>query len=129
MVTKFGFTLIELIIAVSVIGILAMVALPNYQDAVRKSRRSEAHSALITMQLQQENYRMINPSYAEGFGSGPNDIKAHPTGYYRLTISNYSATTYTLTANAVSEKSQIADSGCSAITINQDGDKTPSQCW
>ena len=129
MKSRLGFSIIELMTVVILIGVLAAIALPSYQYAVRKSRRSEAHHGLIKMQLEQENYRMLNVVYADDFGSGINDVKAHSASYYQIEITDDSATTYTLTAKAITNKSQAGDTGCTEITLNQNGDKTPSQCW
>lgn len=127
--SKFGFTLIELLIAVAIVGLLAMVALPSYQDSMRKSRRSEAHAGLVKMQLEQENFRMLNSAYASAFGTGANDITAHVADNYTIAISGTSATAYTLTATAVTGSSQASDPGCTSITLNQAGDKLPAACW
>ncbi|NRA83452.1 MAG: prepilin-type N-terminal cleavage/methylation domain-containing protein [Gammaproteobacteria bacterium] len=129
MKSRLGFSIIELMTVVILIGVLAAIALPSYQYAVRKSRRSEAHHGLIKMQLEQENYRMLNVVYADDFGSGINDVKAHSASYYQIEITDDSATTYTLTAKAITDKPQAGDTGCTEITLNQNGDKTPSQCW
>jgi type IV pilus assembly protein PilE len=59
-----GFTLIELMIALVVVGILMMVALPAYQNSMRKSKRSEAFAAVSAVQLAQERYRANNAAYA-----------------------------------------------------------------
>lgn len=127
--SKFGFTLIELLIAVAIVGLLAMVALPAYQDSMRKSRRSEAHAGLVKMQLEQENFRMLNSAYTGDFGTGANDITAHVADNYNIAISGTSATAYTLTATAVTGSSQASDIGCTSITLNQAGDKLPAACW
>lgn len=65
MVSKFsrGFTLIELMVVVAVIGILASIAYPSYQEYVRKSRRAEGRTALLELLQQQERYMTQNNTY------------------------------------------------------------------
>ena len=61
-----GFTLIELMIVVAVIGILAGIALPNYQDYVRRSKLSEGTSALADLRIKMEQFYQDNHSYVNG---------------------------------------------------------------
>lgn len=64
-----GFTLIEVMIAVAIVGILAAVAYPSYIDSVRKGKRAEARAALMNLLQQQERYFTQNNSY-ETFAVG-----------------------------------------------------------
>lgn len=121
-----GFTLMELMVVVAIIGILFSIANPSYQEYVQKSRRSEAHAGLAKMQLQQEAHRMVNISFTSNFGSGSNDVHLPTSEYYNFTMSA-SASAYTLTATAKS--SQTADTSCASMKINQAGTKNPSSCW
>src|SRR5258706_10118397 len=81
-----GFTLTEMLIAVVVIVILASVALPSYQNQIRKSRRSDAVQAITSVQLAEEKFRATSVAYASslttlGFASSP---FTSTDGYYSV---------------------------------------------
>ena len=92
-----GFTLIELMIVVAVVAILAAIAVPAYNEQVRKSRRSDAVSAVGQYQLAMERWRADHPSYAND-GSGAPYPATPSSPFYAFTPSNVTATSYTLTA-------------------------------
>jgi type IV pilus assembly protein PilE len=129
-----GFTLIELLIAVIVVAVLAAIALPSFQNQIRKSRRSDAIEAITNVQLAQEKFRATNASYSAsltslGFASSP---VTSSDGYYTVALSGANATGYTLTASAVAGKSQAADSGCASVVLTVGSGsitQTPSECW
>jgi type IV pilus assembly protein PilE len=60
-----GFTLIEVMITVAIVGILAAVAIPQYRDYVKRSRLADASSGLATMRAQMERYFQDNRTYAD----------------------------------------------------------------
>jgi type IV pilus assembly protein PilE len=127
MKTRFGgFTLIELMIVVVIIGILAAIALPAFQDYVRKSRRAEALSEMLDIQLQEEKWRANNVKYAVM----PTSVGAGDSAYYDFTLS---ATTnsYTITATPLGAQLKDRQDGvaCTSLTLNQSSEKTPSECW
>src|SRR6476661_2966692 len=60
-----GFTLIEVMVVVAILGILAGIAYPSYQEAVRKAKRAEGRAALMQLMKQQERYYSKNNGYIE----------------------------------------------------------------
>ena len=68
-----GFTLIELMIVVAIVGILAAVAYPSYQESIRKSKRAEGRTALMEVLQQQERYMTQNNTYL-AFSSGSTTV-------------------------------------------------------
>jgi type IV pilus assembly protein PilE len=144
-----GFTLIELMAIVVVIGILAVVALPGFLDSIRKGRRAEAVAALTQVQQAQERWRANNGSYADNdkLTPAPADgglgISATTTsGYYGLALSDVSASGYTVTATAKSGSPQASDSACQKLVMRLAGgnifyssmdagnaESTAKRCW
>ena len=123
-----GFSLVELLIALSLVGLLVSFALPSYQKSVQKSRRSDAITTLLTIQLEQEKWRANHTTYATLADLGISNVSKE--GYYLVGLTANSATGYVLTATATNE--QLNDSGCTTITLTVNGSSettVPSACW
>lgn len=109
-----GFTLIELMVTVAILGILAAIAYPNYVDYVIRSRLTEATSALATSQVRMEQYYMDYRNYA---ASGTT------CGYVPDTIDAFSfscsatSSTYTVTATGINGMAGFG------LSIDQDNTK------
>jgi type IV pilus assembly protein PilE len=136
-----GFTLIELMVTVAIVGILAAVALPSYNTQMRKARRSDAVVTISQFQQAQERWRANNATYATqaqitaATTATPAGLGLSATsagGYYTLAVTIPTATGYTVTATAVSGNSQASDTGCSTLAVvvtNGTGANSQPSCW
>lgn len=130
-----GFTLIEVMIVVAIIGILAAFAYSSYQGQVMRSNRSDAQATLNdTAQRLQRCYTTYsaydndNCQVYSQLTTGASKIES-PEGFYEITISDDSATTYTLTATAVAPP-QTGDTACdNEMTLTHRGQQAPEECW
>ncbi|HXF18189.1 MAG TPA: type IV pilin protein [Burkholderiales bacterium] len=90
-----GFTLIEILIAVAIVGILAAIALPSYNQYVARGKLTEAFSNLLAIRTQSEQWFQDNRTYA-GMPCSTTNAR-----YFTYACTGLSATTYTITATGV----------------------------
>jgi type IV pilus assembly protein PilE len=118
-------------VVVVVVGILAGIAYPSFQDSVRKARRADAVDGASMVLQAQERWRANNPTYTATMGNL--SVSSTTTGgYYTMALSANTATAYTLSFTPVGGKGQANDSGCTAMTVTvASGNPTyaPSTCW
>ena len=121
--TSRGFTLIEIMIVVAVIGILAAIAFPSYQSQIRKSNRSAAQAVMMDVANKQQFYLSSQREYADTLAklsvSPPNDV----TRWYDVTVTVDPAAlppTFLVTATPKAGTTQVPDG---VLTLSSAGTK------
>ncbi|ALP51802.1 hypothetical protein Tel_00855 [Candidatus Tenderia electrophaga] len=131
-----GFTLIELMIVVAIIGILAAIAYPAYQDQVRKGKRAEGQAALLDMMAKQERFYTDNNSYTTaltdlGFEADANVDS--PEDHYKLSAAECNGSISSCVI--ITADPQFDDALCENLTYNSlatkgiTGSGTVDNCW
>jgi len=123
-----GFSLIELLIAIVIVGILAAIALPAYTSQLRKSSRAEAQSFMTTAAGNQQQYLLNRRAYASLLADLGATVPGDLNGKYTFAVaaSNGPPPSFTVTATAVGAQALDA---CPTLVIDNAGNKTPAACW
>ncbi len=142
-----GFTLIEIIIVVLIVGILAAVSFPVYKDYVRQARRTEAQGVLEGLAQAMHRHFTQNTTFATAItGSAPKPPDIYPTQapldgatkYYNLRVTAVTATSFTVQAQPIAGTDQAGNGILQVNNLDQrvwdrdnDGDLAESSdsCW
>ena len=132
--TMRGVTLMELMIVVTIIGILAAIAYPNYREFVARAKRTEARAALLKIATNQEKYYLQNNIFTTdlaklGLGADPVSYTTD-SGTYLVSITSADASNFTAEADYIPVDGEA--SKCNLFEIDARGQKTSdpdTNCW
>jgi type IV pilus assembly protein PilE len=143
-----GFTLIELMIAVAIIGIIAAIALPSYQKYVLRGNRAVGRVTLSDLAAKQDVYRLKTRAYAQTLSplngiSGTSfyidraavvSATASSTSIYQISMTNIAADGSAYSLVATPQGYQAKDTDCTSLTLNSVGTRSSTgnasvDCW
>lgn len=136
-----GTTLLELLVVVGIVAILSLVAIPSYRQYTLRAQRSDAKTALLKLQTNQERFYLTHKRYAGtadlaalGFAAPARSEK----GAYAITVPTATATTYTAVATPIPGGAfdMTRDADCATFTITAQGVRgatgvadAAERCW
>ncbi len=137
-----GFTLIELMIVVTVVAIISVIALPMFQTQMRQSRRADAKTALLDLAAREERYYTLNNQYTAtgpnlGYPAFPVNLGTNATPDYQLSVVSAAINAnnvWAFSLQAVPQGDQVNDT-CGTYTLDNFGNQLPAlgtdgrACW
>ncbi len=135
-----GFTLVEAMITVVILALLAMIAYPSFMQSVRKSKRTDAQTALTRTSNNLERFFGANSTYTTNSALLGLTIDAgtaySDSGHYIITVTAGATgigSSYVVSANAAVGDMQTDDTGCTVLSLDSLGRRTPdptaTRCW
>lgn len=123
--------MIELMIVVAIVGILASIAYPSYQEYGRRAKRAEARAHLLDAASLMERFYSDNNQYATTLGAA-RILPSTENGHYNISVNGVTGNNqlYNLVADPIFD-----DAKCDNLTLTQDGDQsengtgTVAECW
>jgi len=126
-----GFSLIELMIVVAIIGILSAIAIPSYKEYMTESRRSDAKVGLSKIADKQERYYLQNNTYTTDLAAIATNATSDG-GFYIFDVVSANVSGFEVTATAIGD--QASDTDCKTLSLTSTGLKSatgddPTSCW
>lgn len=129
-----GFSLLELLIVLCIVGILSAIAMPNYSNYIMKEKRVEAQTMLLRLSSALENYYLHNNSYADASLEKLDLPETFAQGQYQLIISSATTTDFLIAAKPLGIQAE-RDTQCGSFSLNETNQKSISgtgdikDCW